>query len=195
MILMRTNINQSLAPLLQELSTFSKGNPNYDNVVRTVALNALADVKTRIHQDGKASDNTDIGKYSTTPIYVSAKENPGKSFGRPIGKTGRSKFASGEKKGQDHASRYFEKGYNEFKTAIGRNQIGKVNLSLSGQLDTQLTVIGTQSGYGLGWPNDEMFERAGHLEKKYGKKIWALSEEEKQAAQKTAQLLIKNAFS
>lgn len=195
MITMTTNIAVVLSPLIMGLTTFEKGNAKYDNVVRTVALNALGDVKARIHQQGKASDGSDIGKYSTEPIYVSEKENPGKSFGRPIGKTGRSKFASGEKAGQDHASRFFPGGYNEYKTKIGRNQLGKVNLSLSGQLDTQFTLVATAMGYGLGWANDEMFERAGHLEKKYGKKIWALTEEEAQAARNTAEILLKDAFS
>ena len=81
MITMTTNIAVVLSPLIMGLTTFDKTNPKADNVVRTVALNALADVKTRIHQQGKASDGGDIGKYSTTPIYVSVKENPGKSFG------------------------------------------------------------------------------------------------------------------
>ena len=195
MITMTTNIATVLSPLIMGLTTFDKTNPKADNVVRTVALNALADVKTRIHQQGKASDGGDIGKYSTTPIYVSVKENPGKSFGRPVGKTGKSKFKSGEKAGQDHASRFFEKGYSEYKTAIGRNQLGKVNLSLSGQLDSQLTLIATPKGYGLGWVNDEMPERAKNLEKKYKKKIWQLTNEEAEAARNTAQILLKDAFS
>lgn len=195
MITMTTNIAVVLSPIIMGLSTFSKGNVHYENVVRTVALNALGDVKARIHQQGKASDNSDIGQYSTTPLYVSEKENPGKSFGRPIGKTGKSKFASGEKAGEDHASRFFPGGYNEYKTKIGRNQLGKVNLSLSGQLDTQLTLVATSLGYGLGWANDEMYLRAGHLEKKYNKKIWALTDEEAEAAKGTAEKLLKDAFS
>lgn len=197
MITLKTNIGSVLSPLILKVQDFKAGNPAYDNVLREVALQALADVRTRIHQEGKASDGNDIGEYSKEPIYVSVEQNKniGKSFGRPIGKTGRSKFKGGEKKGQDHKSRYFAGGYNEYKTTIGRNVLGKVNLSLTGQLDNQLTVIATQNGYGLGWANDEMLERAKHLEKKYGKKIWSLTEEEKKNAANVAKTHTDNAFS
>lgn len=156
-----------------------------DTTVRKTATTMLAEIKTRVFEDGQATSQ-DIGKYSTKPLYVSIDQNPGRSFGRPIGKTGRSKFETGKKAGQDHKSRYFPQGYDQYKTAIGRNQIGKVNLSLSGQLNKQMTIIATSKGYGLGWANTEMFNRAKWFEKKYSKAIWALTDREKEVVKALA---------
>lgn len=152
-----------------------------DSTVRKTATTMLAEIKTRVFEEGQATSG-DIGKYSTKPLYVSITANPGRSFGRPIGKTGRSTFIS---TGADHKSRYFERGYDQFKTAIGRNQLGKVNLSLSGQLNNQMTVIATSKGYGLGWANKEMFNRAKYFELKY-KPIWSLTDREKEIVQQLA---------
>lgn len=190
MITLKTNFTQALGPLVAKL----QDSRLYDTAIRTAATSVLGEMKTRIHEQGKAADGSDIGTYSKKPIYVSITANPGKSFGRPIGKSGKSKFASGKKKGQDHKSRYFPQGYSEYKTAIGRNQLGKVNLSLSGQLNSQLALIATSRGYGLGWPDDEKLKRSAFLEKKYGKKIWALAGKEKEIALAAAENVIKRAL-
>lgn len=176
MIQLRTNANQVILGLTQKILDPER----LDNAIRTVATTMLAEMKTRVFEQGKKTDSSDIGKYSTTPMYVSVNANPGKSFGA-IGKTGKSKFKSGK----SHTSRYFAGGYNEYKAKIGRNP-GYVNLSLSGQLNSQMTIIGTPKGYGIGWTNKEMFERAGHFTKKYGQ-IWHLTEEEKTLAREIAQ--------
>lgn len=152
-----------------------------DIAIRSVATTMLSELSTRVFEKGGATSG-DIGSYSTKPMYVSVSSNPGRSFGRPLGKVNKkgnqfSKFQSGKKKGQDHSSRYFERGYDQFKTAIGRN-IGKVNLSLSGQFARQMTVIPTAKGYGIGWTNREMFLRAGYFTKKYNKSIWKLNDPE-----------------
>lgn len=162
-------------------------------VVRQVALGALAHMKVRIHQDGKASDGSAIGNYSKKPIYVSATSNVGnaKMFGTPVGKNGKSKFKSGK----PHKSKYFAGGYNEFKTAIGRNQLGTVNLSLSGNLDKEFTVIATDRGYGLGWHDEKKLKRAKHFEKKYSKPIYQPTKEEFELMKKTAESELNNAIS
>lgn len=181
MIKASSNVKDVTLKYINALEQLKKGSEGYDSTLREVATTMRGELTRRIHSEGKNSANATIGEYSTKPIYVSVNNNVGRSFGRPIGKTGRSKFESGKKKGQDHKSRYFAGGYKEYKTAIGRNRLGTVNLSLSGQLANQFSVIATSNGYGLGWNNTEMFERAGHLEKKYGQgsKVWALTEDEK----------------
>lgn len=194
MIKAQSNINQVVSNLLGKLQSFQKGGQGFDSALREVATTMRAEMTNRIHSEGKKADNSDIGQYSTTPLYVSTTANPGRSFGRPIGKTGKSKFETGKKAGQDHASRYFEGGYNQFKTAIGRNQLGKVNLSLSGQLSNQFQIIALADGYGIGWVDTEKRERADHLEKKYGK-VWGLTEEEKQLSKKIIETHLNNAFS
>ena len=178
MIRVNVDIGGVIASLNGKIESILPGGAQYESLQRTVGISLLGDVKTRIHENGLASDGTKIGSYSTKPMYVSVKANVGRSFGRPIGKTGLSKFKTGEKKGKDHTSRYFPGGYNQYKTVIGRNQLGSVNLSLSGTLNNQLTLQATERGYGIGWANAELYKRAKALEKKYGKPIWMLTDEE-----------------
>jgi hypothetical protein len=185
-IVVKTNFNTIFSSLTDTIESLQVGKDNYDGVIRTVATTSLAQIRRRIHEEGKASDGNDIGQYSNKPLYVSIKANPGRSFGAPTGKTGRSVFASGAKEGQSHTSKYFGAGYDEFKTSIGRNQLKKVNLFLSGTLANQFLVIDTANGYGLGWQNAEKFEIAKGMEKKYGKKIYALTEDEKKLATEVA---------
>ena len=188
MIAIKTNVWAVLNKIQGNINKLSLGGEYYEGMLRETCASILPVVQTRIHEQGKATDGSAIGEYSTKPIYVSAKANPGNAglFGTPTGKTGKSKFSSGEKKGQLHTSKYFAGGYDEFKTEIGRNQLGSVNLSLSGQLNLQLSIQASSNGFGLGWSNDEMFNRALALENKYGKRIWALSDDEKGLCNKIA---------
>lgn len=169
MITVTTNLNQIAAEILAEIEPEKQL-----NAIRVGALSMLALVRSRIHQDGLASDGNKIGDYSTSPIYISASANPGRSFAPNTGKTGRDRFADG----RPHKSKYFSGGYSQFKTEIGRNELGSVNLSLSGQLDNQLQLIETNSGYGYGWQDTEKLERAEALESKYSKEIWMLTDSE-----------------
>lgn len=193
-IVLKTNFNTVLSSLTNTIESLQVGKGNYDGLVRTVATTSLAQIRKRIHEQGKASDDTDIGQYSIKPLYISIRENPGRSFGRPTGKTGRSVFTSGKKEGQLHTSKYFEGGYEGFKNAIGRNQLGKVNLFLSGTLANQFTIIATSKGYGLGWPSKDKLDIAKGLEKKYKKKIYALSKDEKALAIKVGEKYLKDVF-
>lgn len=195
MIQVVTNLTDVVAMMAGKIASLEQGGAGYDSLLRVVSTSVIGPMKTRIHEKGIATDGSKIGDYSRKPMYVSANANVGKSFGRPIGKTGKSKFVSGAKKGTDHKSRYFPGGYYEYKTAIGRNQIGTVNLSLSGQLNNQLSIQTTGKGYGIGWADAEKFKIAKAMEKKYGKPIWLLSSEEKQIANKVAEKYIKNALS
>lgn len=197
MIKVTTNIKVVIGSLSAKLTTLRKGGEGQDRVLRVVASSLIGVVGERIHEKGLAADDTLIGQYSTKPIYVSLSANVGsnKLFGKPVGKTGKSQFESGEKKGQLHKSKYFERGYSQFKTEIGRNRLGSVNLSLSGQLNQQLTIKPTSDGYGYGWPDSEKIKIARGHEKKYGKNIWALTEAEKELMIKVAEKELKNAIS
>lgn len=193
MITAKSNIKEVISGIIGKLDSLQPGGVGYGSTMREVATTMRAEMGRRIHSEGKNAQGSDIGNYSTKPMYVSVSANPGRSFGRPIGKTGKSKFAGGKKKGQDHKSRYFSGGYNQYKTAIGRNRLGKVNLSLSGQQASQFSIAETPKGYGLGWANAEMQKRAGYQEKKYGK-IWGLTQQEKELANKIAQKKIQEIF-
>ena len=166
-----------------KLTTFQKGGEGYDSVLRGVATSLLSSIKKRIHEDGGAADGGEIGQYDTThALYVNPNRSP-KKFA-PMGKTGERKFKTGVKKGQPHKTKYFDS-YKSFRGEIGR-PTDKVNLSLSGQMNNQFTIIATENGYGLGWNNTEMVYRSKGLEIKYHKKIWALTDEEEKEVYRVA---------
>lgn len=174
----------------EKLKTFMKGGEGYDTVLRSVASSMIGVIKKRIHEDGKSADDSNIGQYDTThPLYVNPLKSL-KSFA-PMGKTGKYKF----KNGQPHKTKYFDS-YKGFREGIGR-PTDKVNLSLSGQMNSQFTVIPTENGYGLGWNNTEMYKRSQGLETKYAKTIWGLTKEESEqvteiANYETGKLIDKN---
>jgi hypothetical protein len=198
-ITIRSNIGEVTNRIILNLQKLEPTSEVGSQIVRTASLNVLAELRDRIQLHGLASDNTEIGNYSRKPFYVSAKANPGKTFGRSLGKPfngkRRSVFESGKKKGQDHTSRYFERGYDEFKTTIGRNQLGKVNLTLTGNMMNLLAVFPTEQGWGIGWADTKFARRARFFERKYGKSIFNATPSERKLAIDTVKRLLANAIS
>lgn len=116
----------------KKLEDSVKNMKNFSEPLRLGAFDATAKMGERIFDEGKKESGAKIGSYSTKPIYISAAAVP-KPKGRPIGKTGKSKFESGAKAGQDHKSRYFNSGYKGYRDNVGR-QTSFVDLSLTGEL-------------------------------------------------------------
>lgn len=202
-------ISIALPDIAEKLKTFMKGGEGYDSVLRTVATSALGAVKTRIHEQGKAADGSDIGQYNATnPLYVNPDNSPvkfqpagkkeavysigaHKQSGKAIrttltGNVSTKKEVKTSIKGNNHErkTKYFAS-YKDFRSEIHR-PVDKVNLSLTGQQNNQFVVIATEDGYGLGWNNSEMPKRARGQEVKYGKPIYALTEDEQKKVTEVA---------
>jgi hypothetical protein len=171
------NIDEVLKPIVNKLTDLQKGEFG-NNLLREVATTQLAEMKVRIFEDGQDENNGAIGSYSTKPIYVNPNNSP-KKF-TPIGKTGNNKFSDG----RPHKTRYFAQGYKGFKTEIGRNKTGTVNLSLSRDFQNKMTIIATNNGWGIGWLENEKYQRALHFQNKYQKQIFSQTEQEQEITQK-----------
>lgn len=101
---------------------------------------ALQNVASRIFEQGKKSDGSDIGQYDTKrPMYVNPLYSPLAKGNKKIGlqgltpttgKTGEHLF----KNGKPHKTTYV-KNYKDFRNRIGR-RIDKVNLVLTGDLQS-----------------------------------------------------------
>jgi len=114
-----------------------------------VAVNGvLVSMKKRIFVDGKASDESKIGEYSTKPASISRKNQA-----RNTGKT------------------YFKGGYREYKSLIGKG--GTVNLRNTDQLMMDLsTQVVADNQFGVGFNNDFNADKAGWNEEHFKKKIF-----------------------
>lgn len=151
-----------------------------------VAFSVLPEMVERVVDRGEDSNDSDIGVYSTDPIYVSGEASVKPK--KPLkGKYGAIKF----KDGSPHKSKYYPDGYSGYKKDTGRS-IGKVNLSLTRQMMNELTVIQIEKGYGLGWDNSELIQRFRGFEKKYKKKILSsLTLKELEKAQEQAEISVE----
>lgn len=113
------------------------------------AINSvLAAQKKRIFQNGKASDESKIGTYSTTPISISKK-----SQAKNTGKT------------------YFKGGYRQYKSLLGKGA-SFVNLRNTDQMQMDLStqVVGNNE-FSIGFNNEFNADKMEWNEEKYGKKI------------------------
>jgi hypothetical protein len=130
--------------------------------METGARDILPDVARRVFTDGKASDGSDIGSYSTKSIYISKKNSP-RSAGIVKKKT-----------------LFFPGGYKEFKGAIGRGD--EVNLKVFGRLQTDyLTPLKKDTPKGLTFEVKETVnaQKIDGNEKRFGKDIFSLTQAEK----------------
>lgn len=173
---------------------------NFTDPLRIAAYTTTAKMGERIFDEGRTTEGTTIGQYDDEPMYVSLAVAP-KPKGRPIGKTGKSKFTSGKKAGQDHKSRYFPTGYKGYRDNVGR-QTAKVDLSLTGELRLD---FGNQKQtaeprkisdfeYQIQLNKEIDQKKREGAEEKYGK-IFSLSDSEKEMFQSVAQLEFNNRIS
>lgn len=141
------------------------------DVVRIAILDMYGKMRERIFTDGIAADGSEIGKYSTEPIYVNPKNSP-KKFA-PKGKTGNTKFADGKA----HKTRYFEQGYKGFRAKAGR-QTSKVDLRLSGNLRNSFLPDFSKDDPVIGFRTDHFGEIAKGNEERFNTLVFANTDEE-----------------
>lgn len=121
---------------------------------RIAASTVLSRQKPRIFEQGQAENGSKIGTYGTNPISIAKNRQA-----RNTGKT------------------FFKGGYSEYKTAIGKNP-GYVNLTNTGQLQSDYGLIVDGDQLAFGFQNDVNADKAEWMEKKYDKEIFELTESE-----------------
>ena len=166
MITITTNVGDVFKEIVDNLrSTIS---PN--TLLRHVANNMLPIVRDRIHVEGLDAENTQIGTYS--PGYM--KVRTGVFATNEIFKKGKNKgatkptgvFTKGKKKGQPRPQ------YN-------RTNDTKVIASLTSEMENDFSVIAEGDKYGLGFKAENNFKKSQYVEATYNKKIWTLTQIEK----------------
>jgi hypothetical protein len=152
-------------------------------LLREVATTLQASNSERIHEDGKSVTGASIGNYSTKPRYISAAKSPkaitpkGKSPGRKV---------------KNRKTRYYAGGYKAFRASIGR-QTSSVNLSLSGKLSKEFGIIASGSNsIDIGYTTKYAKDIAKGQEKRFNKKIWGVSREDKKVVNQIVNRFVKN---
>lgn len=189
-----SNISTVVSRLKSRLTVLAE---NPDQMLRTVAMAVHPEVKKRVHVEGKDSGGNKIGTYSKSYMAV---------------RTGNFKNADRYKKGKNkgnvkNAGTFTDRTIRLDKNTgvySGEDKVGTarpkynrtsdtdVVLSLTRQMENDLSVMPSGTGYGLGYNNPDNFKKSQHNEATYKKKIWALTEEEKKLAKQTAENFIQD---
>ncbi|MDF2381315.1 hypothetical protein JMG10_07555 [Nostoc ellipsosporum NOK] len=142
----------------------------------------LPELKHRVHIQGKDSDGNQIGTYS--PEYMKLRTG---DYGNS------SRYGRGAKKGQAKDAGKYTRGD---KKGMARNRYNrlpdtKVILSLTRQMENDMTIIPTENGYGIGYLNSLNYQKAIWCEETYKKKILTkLTNGELELAFSTAQTFV-----
>lgn len=122
-------------------------------VMRTALTSTMAIHKSRIFENGKAADGSDIGEYSTKPISISRKIQA-----RDTGHTN------------------FPGGYAQYKQEIGKG--GKKNYRNTDQMQADYQIIQNGDKFGFGFSNPFNFEKSQWLQDQDDKDVFDLSDRE-----------------
>jgi hypothetical protein len=146
-----------------------------ERLSQVAAFNVIAEYKNRIFVEGRTTDGTQIGQYSTVPFYQNPNKLPGVSSAgvTPQGKTGQSRF----KNGNPHKTRYLPQGYKELRELTGR-QSATVDLNFSGSLERSVKVVQEDNRAIIRYTVPEETEKMTANEERFGQLIHELSDEE-----------------
>lgn len=195
MITVNSNISVIIRAKLAEIQEL-RNNP--DAILRTVALSVLPEMKHRVHVEGKDSSGGAIGNYSKGYMVLrTGNYQDAAKFkrGAKKGKFKDQKVAGEAGKFSDKAVRLSNKEYGIIDDRTGQNRPvynrendSKVILSLTRQMENDLTVIAVGTGYGIGYLNPLNFKKAIWCEESYKKPILTkLATAEKETVKKVAQ--------
>lgn len=176
----KTNIGQVTASLQDKLAKL--GDKEY--IPRTLSFDLIDFMTKRIHIDGKASDGSQIGTYSSEYMRLRTGNYP------MDGKV----YLSGDLKGENRTIGKYTKGprKGQSRTSYNRSADTKIVVSLTRQLENDWNVIATDAGYGIGFLNPINFQKARWVEQQKGKVIFSLSGEEQQYVNETVNQLVRD---
>jgi hypothetical protein len=179
--MIHSNVSQVVRARVDQLKQLQ----NPDQMLRTVALAVLPELKKRVHVEGKASDGSQIGTYS--PGYMKLRTGNYSNAGR---------YSKGKNKGKNKNAGTFSQGINIGKPRpqYHRSSDPTVILSLTRQMENDESVMPAGSGYGIGFINSDNFKKSQYNEQTYKKDIWKLTQEERALAIKVAKDYLTDLF-
>jgi hypothetical protein len=184
--MIRSNASQVIKVLIKNIEGVQA-----DQVSRACAAAVLPEMKERIHVQGKDSNGAQIGTYSNAYMKV-----------RTGNFTNADRFSKGAKKGENKNAGVFTDATIRLnkKTGVftGEEKVGtarpkfnrtadtKVVLSLTRQMENDMSVVAAGKSYGIGFKNSLNYDKSIWCEETYKKPIYQLTKEEAELARKTA---------
>jgi len=179
MATIKSNIGEVTEAIKDKLAKL--GDKEY--IPRTLSFDLIDLMTKRIHIDGKAADDSQIGTYSKGYMVVrtggyknASKKNAGA-------------FQKGAKAFSDVATKKAN-----IRPNYNRSADTKIIVSLTRQLENDWNVIATDDGYGIGFLNSHNFDKARWVEAIKKKKIFFLAPTEQQYVNETVNTLVKDAL-
>lgn len=148
-----------------------------EKAVVTGILDLQGDIIERVFQNGQDVDGNQIGNYSTKPLYVSITGQTSQVRKSSLKPRGKNSTDSEFKNGKPRKSQYFPDGYNGYRSTVGR-PTDRVNLFLTGSLQGSILPGTTNGNPSLSIATDDELKKADGNEQRFGKVIFAPSEEE-----------------
>jgi hypothetical protein len=165
---------------------------NIDKMTREVAITTAANMRERIHEFGQAADNSQIGYYTDEYMNVRTGVYANSGVKKSVPNKGQPKntgvYTKGKRKGQKRIA--YNRG-NDRRVIISLTRNFENDFTLGRQNKTPTKISG---GYGIGWKNNTNALIAQGHEKRYRKRIWFLTEQEKKDAFKIAQEFVNNSI-
>lgn len=152
-----------------------------ETIIVPAANELLANIKNRIIKEGRKSDGSKIGNYSTKPAYFEQQQFIQKGKFKPRGKTGETTF----KTGALHKSMYIPTGYKGLRDLQGR-PTDKINEFYSGSTMLSYQMQIEPNTILLGLTNEKSAKVRAGQEKRFGKIFYATQEELKEYNQNVA---------
>lgn len=169
---------------MDEVITLIRGRLEGIDIEEMTALQAssvISEIRKRIHVDGRASDGSAIGDYTSgylkvrSGIYSSSK----------VSKSGRVRSAGAFTKGRNKGGQ---------RPKYNRGGDPKVILSLTRQMESDMVIVPLENGTGIGYTNEENFKKSQWAENTYKKTIFHLTKEEREIVFTTGQDYIDELF-
>lgn len=177
-------ISSNISTVFGDLASKFSAMTQPDGLLREIATSMHPIFRDRIHVDGLAADGSQIGIYSEgymavrTGIYKNSEKNTkGKNKGK-VKNAGRFTKGNSLRAYDDNDGNVSIIGAE--RPRYNRNGDKKVILSLTRQMESDLSVQPTEKGYGLGYNNSVNADKAKWAEERYKKKIFALMDSEKE---------------
>lgn len=167
MITITSNIDDAINQFNEEFN-----NIDVEKMTREQATTVMAMIRVRVHEQGQDANGGQIGTYSKGYLAIRSGifQNSGKiSKGKNKGKVkDAGKYTKGGKSGS-------------LRTKYNRGTDPKVILSLTRQMESDMSIIPVQNGFGIGYNNSKNYNKAVWAEQRYKKQIFAVSDAETEA--------------